>query len=114
MNLRQRIKNSNSLRIGHKKFSFAIATSVQVHLVTDGGDVHIPNARPIIEVHCNIHIYNPERMAGRRGRRGTRRMYFNPETEAFTRTPNGKKGWDIELDNKPQIVEFILESLAGV
>jgi len=84
---------------------FVIAKNIEVFLV---GDLATPNTKPYIKVRCDIQTIN----STTKGRRGSRHAFFNPETEEFTKRPNGKVGWPIDFTNRDQVIAVIRKALA--
>lgn len=98
------------IELGFVKFEFMVAVTVRLTLPSD---VMVPETKPAFEVFLVTRRFGKD-CPEKKGRHGTRKVYYQPEHDDLYKHPRGRKPIDLPLQNKQQVLDFIHESIKNL
>jgi len=102
-----------SIQIAETTFQLQFAIKATLHLHgKSGADIAEPETIPKLRVEMETIKITPGDGL-KRGRKIHRSAYYQPDSDAFTKTPNGKKEVD-DITNARQVKEWIKDSVANL
>lgn len=103
----------NALEIGSVQLPLCVVFKVRlVAFGRQGKDLADPDAEPKFCVELDVIRMRPGD-GTKRGRKGNRKLYYQPETRIFTKSPNGKKPVE-DITNVDQVLQWVEEAIANL